>query len=529
MKRRLFYALTAVLLLAGGVQVRATPEPEGVRKNRNAGDSPFAVRAFHLDFRTEVMTLDAMKALAGRLAAQGVNALVMEWEATFPFDKHATLSNGNAFSRDEVREFVGWCADRGIDVIPLQNCFGHCEYILRHERYGALREDAKDPSQVCPLKIDEATAVFSELFAEVAALHPSRYFHIGADETYLLGLCPRCRETAEKQGKSRLFVDYVKAMCRIVHDMGKTPVIWADIILKHPEALDELPEELIFVDWNYGWEPDRFGALDNLLSRGARMWGAPALRSGPDNIYLTQWMKHFDNLAVFVDFARRHGYEGIVETSWSTSGTYGYWFDAGNEILAMQPVRLVYPMSAFDILQEACCEALNSDCMFEPEPFVHRYARARLGLDETGAAVLWRYFSMPQETVSVTASGVKDARGRDVAEVLEECVEMRSEMARLKPRRGKDQVAHYLLMLDIRINYLRFRSVEARYQSASCDREQAAGLTGELKELLCETEALDRRFARLNKNYLKASEVDYVNRMRSLKMRSLYERLTNNR
>lgn len=225
---------------------------------------------------------------------------------------------------------------RGVEVIPLQNCFGHCEYILQHERYRALREDPKDPSQVCPLKIAEATACFSELFAEVASLHPSKYFHIGADETYLLGLCGNCRAVADREGKSRLFVDYVKAMCDIVHRLGKTPVIWADIILKYPEALDELPDDLIFVDWNYGWEPDRFGKLANLFSRGVKLWGAPALRSGPDNIYLTQWKKHFDNLAVFVEYAREHDYGGMIETSWSTSGTYGYWFDNGYEILSMR-------------------------------------------------------------------------------------------------------------------------------------------------------------------------------------------------
>lgn len=175
---------------------------------------------------------------------------------------------------------------------------------------------------------------------------------------------------ADREGKSRLFVDYVKAMCDIVHRLGKTPVIWADIILKYPEALDELPDDLIFVDWNYGWEPDRFGKLANLFSRGVKLWGAPALRSGPDNIYLTQWKKHFDNLAVFVEYAREHDYGGMIETSWSTSGTYGYWFDNGYEILSMQPVRLVYPMSAFRILEAACCEAFVTDAPFEPEAFV---------------------------------------------------------------------------------------------------------------------------------------------------------------
>lgn len=155
---------------------------------------------------------------------------------------------------------------------------------------------------------------------------------------------------------------------------ARHPLCGPTIILKYPEALDELPDDLIFVDWNYGWEPDRFGKLANLFSRGVKLWGAPALRSGPDNIYLTQWKKHFDNLAVFVEYAREHDYGGMIETSWSTSGTYGYWFDNGYEILSMQPVRLVYPMSAFRILEAACCEAFVTDAPFEPEAFVRRYA-----------------------------------------------------------------------------------------------------------------------------------------------------------
>ena len=240
-----------------------------------------------------------------------------------------------AFSRSEVQDIVSYCTSLGIEVIPLQNCFGHCEYILRHDRYAHLREDSKEVSQVCPLKIEEAKKVFREIFREVAELHPSPYFHIGADETYLLGSCAQCSQV----NKSRLFVDYIKAMCEVVKEMGKKPIIWADIILMHPEAVQELPKDLIYVDWNYGWEPDRFGKLDNLLKLGVKMWGAASLRSAPDNTYLTQWMKHFNNLATFLPFARAHGYEGMIETSWSTSGTYGFHYDNGWEFIRSDSCR----------------------------------------------------------------------------------------------------------------------------------------------------------------------------------------------
>lgn len=498
-----------------------------------AGSSPcvqartreFPVRAFHVDFRAEVMTMEALERLVDRLAARGINTLVMEWEASFPFVRNATLSNASAFTPEQIVSFVEYCGRRGVEVIPLQNCFGHCEYILRNDRYGALRESPKDPSQVCPSKIGEAVACFSEIFAEVAALHPSPYFHIGADETYLLGECATCRARAGQAGKSQLFVDYVNAMCRIVRDLGKRPLIWADMILKHPEALDQLPDDLIVVDWNYGWDPDYFGDLDNLLARGVEVWGAPALRSAPDNLYLTQWKKHFDNLADYVEFAREHDYAGMIETCWSTSGTYGYLFDDGAEIVDMQPIRLVYPLSGFAILEAACCEAFTKDVRFDPEAFVMRYAQTELGLDAADAAVLWRYFTMPQERVTVDASGARDALGRPVSEVLDESLRMGEELARIRPRRNSEQVEHYRLMLDLRIEHLRFKQLEAQYQSPEFNRARAAELASELGALLAESPKLDRRFARLNAGFLKPREIAYVNTMRTLKMRSVLDRL----
>lgn len=490
-------------------------------------DNVFRVKAFHLDMRTEVMTMDALVSLADRLAGQGVNTLIMEWEATFPFDENAVLCNRNAFTKEEILGFVSHCSGKGIDVIPLQNCFGHCEYILKNERYRHIREDARDPSQVCPLKKDAAAEVFDSIFREVASLHQSRYFHIGADETYLLGNCRECGKVAGEHGKSKLFVDYVNEMCAIVRAMGKTPVMWADIILKHPESLDELPEDLIYVDWNYGWDPNRFGKLDNLFSRGVKMWGASALRSGPDNIYITQWLKHFNNIAVFVEFARRNGYEGMVQTSWSTSGTYGYWYDSGNEILSMQPIRLVYPMSAFGILEDAFCEAVGSSVPFVPETFVKKYAMTHLGMDARDAEVIWKWFSMPQEQITIKNGKAADISGRGIDEILDECEDMRSALSSVRARYSREELEHWRLMLDIRISYLRFKKIEAVFQSDDFERKEAYGLLAELKSVIAGDRSIDRRFRKLNGSYLKDAEIEYICSMRSLKSRSIYDQLVN--
>ncbi len=492
-----------------------------------AAEPGFAVRAAYVDCRTEVRTMEALKEFASDAADNGMNAILMEWEATFPFRENAVLCNQYAFSRDEVIDFVKYCDGLGLDVIPLQNCFGHSEYILRHPRYHSIRESRKDPSQVCPLKVEEAAEIFRSIFAEVAELHPSKYFHIGADETYLLGQCKDCQRFAGEFGKSKLFVDYVKKMCEIVIGMGKTPVIWADIILDHPEAIHELPRQVIFVDWNYGWPIRHAELIESLVKEGAEFWGATALRSGPDNIYCTDWKKHFYNLDTFVGFARKTGYTSMVQTSWSTSGTYGYHYDYGFEVINMQPVRLVYPDSGFKILQAASGEAYLSGGAFDPEAFVFRYAKEHFGLSDGDAGTLWDYFCMPQNVINVRR-GV-DSSGKDLHQLVTESETMLRRIETLRPKSHKDEIAHLVLMLEIRLNYLKFKEVEFQYEGRGYSSALAPSLADRLAGICSEGRKIDRKFEKLNKGYLKAGEIEYFCKMRGERMETLLKILENNK
>ena len=479
----------------------------------NAGKA-FEVRAVYVDCRTQVMTMPALKAFANPAAAGGMNAIVMEWEATFPFRNNATLCNSLAYTEEEVNDFIGYCSRIGIEVIPLQNCFGHCEYILRHERYAGLREDSKDLSQVCPLKFAEASLTFGSIFEEIASVHPSRYIHIGCDETRLLGHDKACSAYVDEHGKSRLFVEYVARMCELVHKLGKTPIIWGDILLAYPEAASLLPSDIVVVDWNYGWKPDRFGDIDKLLLQGITMWGASALRSSPDNIYLTQWQKHLDNIRDYVPFCRKKGFKGIIETSWSTSGQYGYVMDQ-NSVIALQPIREVYPAVAFGMPLTAFFQAVNEG-KTPGDSFVKDYAAGHFGLDGSGAEVMVRYFAMGQTPVTGKKYNVDFISG-----VLSVAEQMRKDLMTVRPKRNKADFRHLALMLDIRINYLKFKVLECRFESASFDASQKEEIASGLRRMLDDAQKLQKRFVRLNKDFLKdpsipLGDTSYIGKMKEL-------------
>lgn len=466
---------------------------------------PFEVRAAYLDFRTQVMTLDAMKEFALEVADNGMNAIVVEWEATFPFEENMVLRNRYAFSGSEVEDFISYCSALGVEIIPLQNCFGHSEYILRHERYAGLREDRKDFSQVCPMKHEEAEKVFRSIFKEIAAMHPSDYIHIGCDETRLLGHCPVCRKTVGENGMSSLYMEYVSRMCGIVSELGKTPLIWADIILKHPEAIDMLPDDAVLVDWNYGWSPDYFGKMENILDSGHEVWGACSLRSHPDNLYLVQWRKHLDNIAGYVSYAADNGFKGIINTSWSTSGTYGYIYDDGYETIDLQPVREVYPQDGFDMLMKAYSAALDGR-LANPDRFLDDYCRNTLGLDsEQDIAAVKNYFGMPQ-LPAVSFDGKPDLAEKE----LGKCLEIRERMHDVKfPAASRKMAGHLELMLDIRINWLKFKIIDLTLQQPGLSRSEAARMLECLDPVMKECGKLRKKFVSVHTDYLKDPEQSF--------------------
>ncbi|MDT0677190.1 family 20 glycosylhydrolase [Autumnicola musiva] len=482
----------------------------------------FKRKGFHVDLRIQVMTPQALRNFADELAEFGMNTLVVEWEGTYPFKEHPVISNEFSYSREEVIDFISYCESLGIEIIPLQQSLGHVEYILRNPRYSVLKEDRKDISQLCPMETVEARKLYTDLFSDMAEVHNSDYIHIGGDETYLLGHCEKCSKKVAEQGKSKLFVDHMKMITEIVIDLGKKPVMWADIILKYPEAAGELPEETIFVDWNYGWKVNHFGDVSALQKEGFTFWGAPSIRSHPDNWYMTNWTTHFRNQKDFVPYAREAGYEGMIMTSWSTSGVYGFTWDVGDHVIDMEQIRNTYPMAGFRILIAAFAQALDQEEPLDPEAFVVNYAQHRFGLTKEEGKKLWQFLSVRPELIQ----NGKPARSESISEIRNSYGEAREMLYKLKPKTNLEEFAHFKLMADLRMHYLKFKEVEAEYNSKDYEREDSQELLTKLDEIFEEAGELNERFAELHQDFLYDAEIKDQNEIRIQPVEVLYSRLS---
>jgi len=490
----------------------------------SGSNNQFAVRGFHLDLRIQVMPMSALRAFAKKLSDNGINTLIMEWEGTYPFEKHPLIPNRYAYSKAEIVDFIKYCNSLGIDVIPLQQSFGHVEYILRNEKYKDMREDQKDYSQVCPLQTKQDSALFSDLYAELASTHTSKYIHIGGDETYLLGHDERCKVKAEKEGKSKLYIDYIRMLCNIVIKMGKKPVLWADIALKYPEAINLLPKGTILIDWNYGWDMNNFGEHQKLVASGYEIWGAPAIRSSPDNYYLTQWEKHFKNIRDFIPVCRKLKYSGIVMTSWSTSGVYSAVFENEDETTELYAIRHVYPISGFNMLIAGYFESLKSTAPLDIEHFVIRYSHEQYGFDEAQAKQFWQALKVAPYTVH--QGNVQSPQSLSIDAVLDSTRVASVVLHRLAPLKNKEEFEQYRQMTDIRLNYLQYEAIEKRANAPQFSIAGVPAILNELKKVIDDEAELDKRFNTLNQDVLYPAELAQENELRGAKARILYDRLS---
>lgn len=213
--------------------------------------------AYHIDLKCAMWRQDYIESWAERLAAWGFDTVVIEIEDKLKFSRHPTISHPEAFSKEAMGQLVATCRAHGIDVVPMVQSLGHAEYVLSKPEYSALRESLEIDSQYDPLS-DAARALILDLFDEVIeCMRPGQFFHMGGDETWSLGQSPRCAERVRQIGIGGLYLEHMMPLFEHLHRRGLRPVIWADMVLSHPEIIDKLPRYVVLMDWDYWTEEER--------------------------------------------------------------------------------------------------------------------------------------------------------------------------------------------------------------------------------------------------------------------------------
>lgn len=259
------------------------------------------MRGFHMGLPT-VENIDFVKKLIRYvLLPFCYNHVILEFNGDMRYDRHPEITEkwleserlyregkgervmhadigaeGTSLEKSQVREIVDVLDGFGIEVIPEVQTLGHIEYITNaypeFAELGIFKKTATEADLklikhahivdhcYCPNNEKCMQIVYDIIDEVIEVVRPKRYVHIGHDEVYHLGLCPKCKE----KGAPRVYVEHVTALHDYLAKKGLKTMLWSDMLHtnmyytgEHFDSVKrELPKDLMLLDFTWYFHLD---------------------------------------------------------------------------------------------------------------------------------------------------------------------------------------------------------------------------------------------------------------------------------
>lgn len=288
-------------------------------------DEPdFKYRGFYHDVtRGKIPTVETFKSLIDKMAYYKLNSLQLYVEHTYEFEEYSDLKEKSGYlTREEIKEIDDYCKQNFIDFIPSLSTFGHLYELLNQDKYKHLRvlkeynspnfwESRMKHHTIDPLNPDSIELIKS-LIDQYAPNFESEYFNICCDETFDL-------KEYKNKGKDvgKIYVDFVKQIIDYTKQKGKKVMLWADILLKYPETIDVLPQDVCFLNWDYSASPNeekiiKFAKMNRkqIVCPGTWTWSRLC-----ENVEVEE-----KNISSMAEYGYKHGALGVLNTNWGDWG-----------------------------------------------------------------------------------------------------------------------------------------------------------------------------------------------------------------
>jgi len=229
-------------------------------------------------------------------------------EASIELEGYPILSPDAQFSQDEIRRIVAYAQERHIDVVPCMELYGHLHDLFRVERYADLAI-LPHGSEFNP-RNPQVAALMKSWVEQLTNLFPSKFFHIGFDETREAPVVA----DPQKAPPATLYLEQFKLVSDLITARGKTLLVWSDMFTLYPDLIPKIPAGTIVVPWGYDrtvyepyWKPFADSPLPRFIATGVSIWDQVA----------PNFDRSFDNIDTFLAAGLPHGVTGLINTIWT--------------------------------------------------------------------------------------------------------------------------------------------------------------------------------------------------------------------
>lgn len=291
----------------------------------------YTFRGYHLDIaRGAVPNVETFKRILRWLFLLKYNCLAIYFEDLFPWSRHPTIGKlRGGMTQEELKQVVEYGKHLGVTVFPSLELAGHMEHTLSLPEYREFSEWHRPMEGCLDVSNEKAREFAYELLREAAEFFPSKYVHIGGDETWALGRGESLNRTWRFEGPT-LYENHHRRMVEIVEEYGKEPILWGDMIsgmylrgdeAKWAEAIQsEIWRRALIANWGYSpSSKQQFKDKIRLFKdRGLEQIACPGLSNW--NRYYPNYQTALENLTNFLTAARDERLPGFLITTWGDDG-----------------------------------------------------------------------------------------------------------------------------------------------------------------------------------------------------------------
>ena len=253
-------------------------------------------RGIHFSIKGEEDCRQVERFITGLAPSLGLTDIIVE--TGLAFKSHPEVSRPGEMSAADARGLAKVCREHGVNLIPLCQSLGHQSF---RDKPGALLKTHPEFNEApdmgmnsfkfdnfyswCPNHPGVNPLVF-DLYDEMLDAFESKSLHVGMDEVFVLGECPRCKGTPN----AKLFAKAVNDFHgHIVKKRGARMLMWGDRLLP-PEtgfsmwersnnqterAIDLIPRDIVICDWHYEVMPgDDYPSVRYIQEKGHPAWPA---------------------------------------------------------------------------------------------------------------------------------------------------------------------------------------------------------------------------------------------------------------